>query len=113
MGSLYKGVCYPDLQSAQREVCSAQSQTWGVTDTVFSATCSVEQSDENRIVVYLKKNGETYNYFKQEYPVFAECDHTGGSGLAYEWFLVAMGLLVVVWGGKQLLRLFENHQDKD
>lgn len=113
MGNLYKGVCYPELLNAKLEACSAQSLVWGVNQTFYSSQCEASQSSGNFMMIVLKKDGKTFNTLKQDYPTFSQCDHTGTSGLAYEWFLMAMGLLVIVWGGKQLLRLFENHSDKD
>ena len=74
MGSLYKGVCYPDLLTAQKEVCSASTITWGTDQTVFSSECD-ERSDENRMVFTMRKNGEPFSYYKQEYPAMPDCDH--------------------------------------
>ena len=114
MGSLFKGVCYPDFQEVKNQSCSQYSgQTIRDDGIVFSYWCAAEYVEKDSMYVYKAKNGEAFEMSPYPWPVVTDCDYSGTTDLAYEWFLLAMGLLVVVWGGKLLIRLFESHHDRD
>ena len=113
MGALFKGVCYPDPAVAKAEVCNAQWVTWGSGDNVMTAECTSSNFDLPSMSVCRRTNGGICTTSSTPYPAFSPCDYAGSQNLAYEWFLMALGLLVVVWGGKQLMKLFDSHQDRD
>ncbi len=135
MGVLHKGVCYPDTQTAKKEFCSSFYTLWGgsssttistgngngnannsttvTTQTFSSLECMATNFEIPTLPICRRLNGGSCVAGTTTYPTFTPCDHAGSQDLAYEWFLIALGLLVVVWGGKQLVRLFDFHHDRD
>lgn len=114
MGSLYKGICYPTLIDAKNNICSTFSgSSLTVENNVSTYSCSFEYIQNDRMIVFKYLDGIEVGYAKLDWPQVPDCDFAGTSDLAYEWFIIALSFLVVVWGGKQLLKLFDVHHEKD
>lgn len=111
MGALYKNVCYPDSVSARQAVCSdyVARSTDGA---VWSSSCTSTVFTGSTMSVELLMDGALNKSFTQAWPVTPDCDFEGGVSLAYDYFLVAITFLCIVWGGKKLLQLFDHsHAD--
>lgn len=44
--------------------------------------------------------------YSQPYPVFSDCDFSGGSDLALDWMYAILPVLAVLWGLKKLASFF-------
>jgi hypothetical protein len=117
MGYLSKGVCYPSSEAVQADFCSNYGFTWSdANGQLYSRECVPQNANSElgsgTLIVCQRLNGGECAQSMSAYPAFADCNFSGSSDLAYEWFLMAFGLLVVVWGGKQLIKLFEGKHDE-
>lgn len=114
MPALYRGVCYPTTAQAKAEHCSQTLAAWGSGSTAYTLEC-VPDADPSAPTygACVRVNGSACTTSSVAYPSFPECDYEGGASVAYDWGLSALALLVVIYGGKQLIRLFEVHHEKD
>lgn len=119
MGFLFNNVCYPDMQTANTAECSLLTKS-----SIDSSGQLVQLSCFNAPVptfpgMLPNGNGTYYmtkytdGIFVSQYQVpasfYPECLHDGGVTLAYDYFLAAITFLCIVWGGKKLIQLFDNH----
>lgn len=114
MGSLYKGICYPTVEQARSDYCQSLNQVWGSGTSYATLTCiNTDFTPSYPLTLCKRVDLGQCTYSTRPYPYFPDCNYSGSTDLAYEWFLMAFGLLVVVWGGKQLIKLFDQHHDRD
>lgn len=113
MGYLHQGVCYPELPQARREVCGQASQQWQSGSTIYTSSCTSTDFNTDSMTVCRRADGGACNTVAIPYPSFPSCDHSAGADLAYDWGIAAIAILVVIYGGKQLMRLFEVHHNPD
>ena len=107
MGSKYLDVCYPTAELAQSEVCSRAQSSNMVGSDVYTSEC--ESFTASTLVFKNQKNGVTTTSSTRAMPAFQSCAHDGGVGLSYDYFLACITVLCAVWGGKQLIKLFDQH----
>lgn len=106
MGVLFKGVCYPSPVEAKRDFCSSWHQQFSTPSNAVELRCAGETSSGFTITRYLDgqlQAGTTVG----TWPDFPECDYSGGAALASEWAAIGFTVLVVIYCGKQLIRIFE------
>lgn len=108
MGALYKNVCYTDLVDARVQACQSLVSSSLVGGDLHTSECATTDFDAPAMSICMRTNGGSCAMVSQPWPSTPDCAHAGGVSLAYDWFLVALPMLAVVWGGKQLIRLFDN-----
>lgn len=112
MGYLHKGVCYPDLPTVKAEFCAQQWATWGNTTTAYTFECTASNFALTTWSSCRKSNGGACSSFTHAYPTFPTCNWEQQSSFSLDYGLLAMALLVTIWGGKQLINLFNRpHQE--
>lgn len=108
---LYNGTCYPSPLIARSAVCSASNSFQSIGSTVYSSECVSLPTDTN-MTICTRVNGGACVGRSQPWPYMAGCTFDGGTSLATDYLALAMGFLVIIWGGKKLVDLFEiSHTD--
>lgn len=114
MGSLYKSVCYPDYQLVKDQACASFGFTWAdAGSSVNTASCDVASLASPSMSVLKFRSGVQVDQFLTPWPSDNPCQFSGASEFALEWFAIVISLLVVVWGGKLIVKLFDSHHDKE
>lgn len=113
MGALFQGVCYPSATDARREHAAASSQVVLSGTTVYST--EVTSIAGSSFVLCARTNGGSCTSRTVQAPdsIYPSCSYDGGANLALDWGYVALALFVVIYGGKQIIRLFEAHHNPD
>lgn len=111
-GSLHNGVCYPTLAQAQTEFCSTWAAGFSTSTEATQLRCGA--TGETAFTIDHFVNGQKQAQTTQgTYPAFPPCDYSGGADFASDWAAVAFVLLVIVWAGKSLIKLFDYHHERD
>lgn len=108
MGFLFQNVCYPSDTLAKQAACSGAGGVWGQNTTVLTTECTNTTFTATTMTMCRRSNGGTCTTFTQPYPAFSSCTFDGGPAYAMDWLYVAMAVLVIVWGGKRLINLFDS-----
>lgn len=106
MGYLYKNVCLPTLEQAQLNECQDFTNVSYVGSDIYRHTCQPSQGGYSVVTELNGTVTQTIPLSAIDYPT---CDYVGGVGISYDYFLLALVLLSVIWGGKKLIQLFEFH----
>lgn len=106
MGFLHSNVCYSSLESA-RSVAAASFEARSMVGADLFTAEVVSSGLDPAMTICKRQNGGACVLVDQPWPVMADCDYAGGVSLSYDYFLVAITLLLTVWGGKKLLQLFD------
>lgn len=109
MGNLVNNVCYPTIQEARKAYCSTFDLSQMEGTSFYTATCNSTAFSTANMNVCVRLNGGGCLTRTQPYPTMPTCDHDGGITLAYDWFIASIAFLVIVWGGKKLIQLFDTH----
>ena len=113
MASLFRGVCYPTVETARQQACSAASDTSIVSGgSVVSLECASTDFTGPAMALCKRVDGGQCLTIVQDYPAFPDCDFSGGVDLALEWMYLVLPVVVGLWGIKKLINLFgENRED--
>lgn len=113
MGALFQGVCYPSAADARRDHASQASQVVLTGTTVYST--EVTSIGPSSFELCTRTNGGACTSRTIQAPddIYPACSHDGGAAIALDWGYAAIALLVVIYTGKQLIRLFESHHNPD
>lgn len=107
MGALFQNVCYPDQASARQQACAQFDLKVGATTNVYTTQCTSTTFTTATMSLCTRTNGGTCTTRTQPWPVTPACDYDGGVSLGYDWFLASIAFLVICWGGKKLINLFD------
>jgi hypothetical protein len=107
MGALFKGVCYPSQEQARAEACTQFDAKVMATTNLYTTECTSTVFTGVTMALCKRTNGGTCAVVNQPWPVTPACDHDGGVSLSLDYFYAALGFIVVVWGLKRLLQLFD------
>lgn len=113
MGALFQGTCYPTAAGARRDHASKSSQVVLSGTTVYSTEVTAIGSATFTLCARTNGGTCTSRTVQAADAVYPACSFEGGSDLALDWGYVALALFVVIYGGKQLIRLFESHHNPD
>jgi len=108
MGALYKNVCYSNQDYARAEACSDFSSNVMATTNLYTSECTSTVFTGTTMNICKRTNGGTCTTITQPWPQTPSCAHDGGVTLAYDWFLASIAFLVICWGGKKLIQLFDH-----
>lgn len=111
MSALFKGVCYPTVEAAKAQACSAASMSWGSGASAFSQECASVTFSGPSMQLCIRQNGGPCEAYTLEYPAFPDCEFSGGVGLAVDWLYLALPLFALLFGIKQLIRVFATNRD--
>jgi hypothetical protein len=79
---------------------------------LYTADCSSTDFSGPTMDLCKRMNGGICTTVSQPWPVTPDCSHDGGVSLSYDYFLVGLTFICIVWGGKKLIQLFDhNHAD--
>jgi hypothetical protein len=109
MGALFSNVCYPTQAIARAQVCSKFDAKIMASTNLYTSECTSTDFTTATMAICKRTNGGACTTVAQPWPVMAVCDHDGGVSLSYDYFLVALTFLCIVWGGKKLIQLFDHH----
>jgi hypothetical protein len=109
MGALFQNVCYPTQEMARVSACSGSHSQSLIGTDVFTSECTSSDFTGATMELCKRTNGGACVTVTSPWPSTPLCDHAGGVTLSYDYFLVALAFLCVVWGGKQLIKLFDHH----
>lgn len=110
MGYLHKGVCYPAQVDARVAACSDYPLTWGDAAGLHSVQCSATiDFSSTSMTLTRTTDGASPVTIVQPWPTQPDCNFSGSTDLAYDWMGAALLLLAIVWGGKRLINLFDQH----
>ena len=112
-GSLHRGVCYPSQTDARQAACSDYPLVWAAGSSTYSLTCSPSVDlSATAMTMCRSVDGGTCLTLSQPWPYMPDCDFSGGN-FAADFGIVSLALFVTIYGGKQIIRLFENHHNPD
>lgn len=109
MGALFNNVCYPSQDLARQTVCSNFDVKNSVSTNLYTSECTSTVFNGATMSICKRTNGGACTTIAQPWPVTPVCDHDGGVGLSYDYFLASLAFLCIVWGGKKLIQLFDHH----
>ncbi len=110
MGALFKNVCYPTQEAARAQACSTFDAKVMATTNLYTSECTSTVFTGTTMTVCKRTNGGACTNVTPPWPVTPACDHDGGVSLSVDYFYGALLTVVIVWGGKQLMNLFNaNH----
>jgi hypothetical protein len=112
MGYLFKGVCYPAIESARQSACSASSSVWGSGDAFYSVDCVSTNFADNAMILSRKINGISSGTALTSYPPFPDCDFSGGIDLGFDWLYATMIVSATLWGIRRLIFLFSTDRSE-
>lgn len=108
MGAQFNNVCYPTEAAARQEACARFDAKVMATTNLYTSECTSAVFTGTTMNICKRTNGGTCTTITQPWPVTPACTHDGGITLAYDWFLGSVALLVIAYGGKKLIQLFDN-----
>ena len=111
MGALYKNVCYPTQDQARLEHCSQAGTSILVTTNMYTSECTSTVFTGATMSICKRTNGGACTVQTQPWPLTPACAHDGGVSLAYDWFIASIVFLVICWGGKKLIQLFDHEHN--
>lgn len=109
MGALYQNVCYPTQEAARAHACSSFDVRAMQGADLYTTQCNSTAFDTTAMDLCKRTNGGICATVSQPWPPTPECSHDGGVSLSYDWFLASIAFLVVCWGGKKLIQLFDTN----
>ena len=112
MPALFKNVCYPTVEAAKQQACSAASLTWGSGASAFSQECASVTFTGPTMDLCIRQNGGPCQAYTTEYPHFPDCDFAGGVDFALEWLYLVLPVIATLWGIKRLIGLFSTNRDE-
>ena len=107
MGALFQNVCYPDQSAARQQACAKFDAKVMATTNLYTTECTSTTYTAATMSLCKRTNGGTCTTVAQPWPVTPPCDYEGGVSLGYDWFLASIAFLVICWGGKKLINLFD------
>jgi len=113
MGALYQNVCYPSIEQARLSACQNFNVNTLSGENVYSAECVSSDFTESQMTICKRTNGGTCTVISSPWPSTPDCLHDGGVSLSYDYFLLALPVLCVIFGGKKLIQLFDHHHEKE
>lgn len=113
MGALFQGTCYPSASDARRDHAAKSSQVVLSGTTVYSTEVTFIGSDTFTLCARVDGGTCTSRVVQAADSIYPSCSYDGGVELALDWGYVALALFVVIYGGKQIIRLFEAHHNPD
>lgn len=113
MGALFQGTCYPLAADARRDHAAKSSQVVLSGTTVYSTEVTAIGSTTFTLCARTNGGACTARTVQATDSIYPACTYTGGSDIALDWGYAALALFVVIYGGKQLIRLFEHHHNPD
>jgi hypothetical protein len=108
MGALFQNVCYPDALTAKQSLCSGVYSSTLQGADIYSSECATTDFSDVAMTVCKRTNGSTCATVSQPWPTLPDCSFEGGVSLAYDWFLASITFVVIVWGGRKLIQLFDH-----
>lgn len=111
MGYLYKGVCFPDLTTAQQHFVADQGAQWGSGSTLQSAFPSGVDLIAGTYTMARTVDGALAATTTHQLPTFYECDHDGSINTVMEYFPAVLALIVLAWAGSRMYRIFWGSHD--
>lgn len=109
MGALFQNVCYPSPVEARTQACALFDVKNSVGATLYSNECTSSVFTGPTMSICKRTNGGACTTIAQPWPLTPACSHEGGVTLSYDYFLVVLAFLIIVWGGKKLIQLFDHH----
>jgi hypothetical protein len=106
MGALFNNVCYPTQDIARQQACATFDAKVMATTNLYTTECTSTTYTATTMTLCKRTNGGTCTNISQPWPVTPACDYDGGVTLAYDWFLASVAFVVICWGGKKLINLF-------
>lgn len=106
MGALYRNTCYATQADARAEICASFDAKVMATTNLYTSECTSTVFTGATMNICKRTNGGACTNQTQPWPVTPTCNYEGGTTLAYDYFLGALGFLVVVWGSRKLMELF-------
>jgi hypothetical protein len=108
MGALYKNVCFPTQAIARAQACSSFDAKVMATTNLYTTECISTDFTTVNMTLCKRTNGGTCATVSQPWPTLPDCSFEGGVSLAYDWFLASITFVVIVWGGRKLIQLFDH-----
>lgn len=109
MGAKFKDVCYPTQDDARQAACGSFTASVMATTNLYTSECTSTVYNTATMAICKRTDGGACTTVSQPWPVTPACTHDGGVSLSYDYFLAGVTLLAIVWGGKKLIQLFDNH----
>lgn len=112
MSSLYQGVCFPTEVEARQAACSAAQDRWGSGSSSFSTECTTVDFSATEMTICKREDGGPCSVIVQPWPVFPECDFSGGVSFAQDWLYLVLPVMATLWGLKRLIGLFAVNREE-
>jgi len=106
MGSLYKGVCFPDLPTAKAEQCSQAGATWGSTTSQYTVECTSTAFTGTTMNICRRLNGGTCSNYTVPFHTYPSCAYDGSVGTSLDYFGVVLGFLVITFVAARIYKFF-------
>lgn len=107
MGALFKNTCYPSQEEARTQACNSLDVKVMSGGTLFTSECTSSVYTDATMTVCKRTDGGACTNVPQPWPDTPTCDYAGGSTLALDWFYVLITFLIIVYGFKRLIALFD------
>lgn len=111
MGYLYKGVCFPDLTTAQQHFVADQPTQWGSGSSLHAAAPSAVDHLVGTYTMARTVDGAPVASTTHPFPTFYECDHDGSMNIVMEFFPAILAFVVLAWAGSRMYKLFWGSHD--
>ena len=109
MGALFQNVCYPSQTEARTQACNSFDSKVMATTNLYTSECISTVYTGTTMSICKRTNGGTCTTIAKPWPVTPACDYDGGATLALDWMAAGMAFLVICWGGKKLINLFDTN----
>jgi hypothetical protein len=106
MGSLYKGVCFPDLPTAKAEQCAQSNAVWGATTSMYTVECNSTVFTGTTFNSCRRLNGGTCTNITVPFNTYPSCTYDGDVTKSLDFFGALLGFLVVVFVASRIYKMF-------
>lgn len=107
MGALFRDTCYPTQEIARAQACAMFDAKVMASSNLYTSECTSTVFTGATMAICRRTNGGNCTTSNQPWPITPACEHDGGVSLSLDYFYAALAFLVVVWGLKRLLQLFD------
>ena len=105
-GVLFQGICYPTEQHARTAACSEYRFHYGdASGNYYTIECTDDKGGDMKLCKRTNNEPCVFQHFR--WPYFLECDYFGGTNLALDWLYIVLPVMVLLWGLKRVIHIFD------